>query len=96
MSVKLIAMMHCNMDAEETFEQELKKLVDTSLQEDGCLKYEVYQYNNERCRYLIIEEWRDEDSLSRHQEAVPYKHFVRISPVLLARPAKIKTLERLV
>jgi quinol monooxygenase YgiN len=96
MSVKLIAIMHCNADAEETFEQELKKLVETSLQEEGCLNYELYQYNDERCRYVIIEEWADEESLKNHQDAVHYRHFVRISPVLLSKPAKVKTLTRLV
>ncbi|QJD95191.1 antibiotic biosynthesis monooxygenase [Mucilaginibacter robiniae] len=96
MSIKLVGILHCNLDAEETFEQELKKLVETSLLEEGCLKYELYQYNNERCRYLIIEEWKDEESWQKHQEAVHYRYFVRISPVLLSKPAKIKKLTRLV
>ncbi|WP_345950835.1 MULTISPECIES: putative quinol monooxygenase [unclassified Mucilaginibacter] len=96
MSVKLIAILHCHADAEEAFEQELKKLVETSLSEEGCMSYELYQYNDERCRYVIIEEWEDEESLKKHQEAVHYKHFVRVSPVLLTKPAKIKTLTRLV
>ncbi|WP_342647536.1 putative quinol monooxygenase [Mucilaginibacter sp. CSA2-8R] len=95
MSVKLIAVLHCNLDAEETFEQELKKLVEASINDPGCLSYELYQYNEERCRYVIIEEWQNEQSLKQHQEAVHYKHFIRVSPVLLAKPAKIKALTRL-
>src|SRR3954462_2758778 len=68
MNVKLIAIMHCNIDAEETFEQELKRLVETSVNDEGCLKYELYQYENEPCRYVILEEWQDEQALKKHQE----------------------------
>ncbi len=95
MSVKLIAVLHCNLDAEETFEQELKRLVEASINDPRCLSYELYQYNGERCHYVIIEEWQDEQALKHHQDAVHYKHFTRVSPVLLAEPAKIKVLTRL-
>jgi quinol monooxygenase YgiN len=95
MTVKIIASLHCTLDAEETFEQELKKLVEASVAEEGCLKYELYQYNGERCRYIIVEEWQDEDALEKHQDAVHFKNFLRVSPVLLAKPAKIKKLTRL-
>jgi quinol monooxygenase YgiN len=95
MSVKLIAILHCQTDAEETFEQELKRLVEASVAEEGCLKYELYQYENERCRYLIQEEWRDDTALKKHQESSHYKNFGRVAPVLLVKPAKIKILTRL-
>jgi quinol monooxygenase YgiN len=96
MSVKLIVSLHCNLDAEDTFEQELKKLVEASAAEDGCLKYELYQSDGERCRYVIIEEWQNDNALEKHHEAVHYKHFIRVLPVLLAKPAKVKRLTRLV
>lgn len=96
MNVKLIAIMHCNIDAEETFEQELKRLVETSVSDEGCLKYELYQYENEPCRYVILEEWQDEHALKKHQETSHYKHFLRVAPVLLTKPVKIKKLNRLV
>jgi quinol monooxygenase YgiN len=95
MTVKLIAILHCQTDAEETFEQELKRLVEASVAEDGCLKYELYQYENERCRYVIQEEWQDETALKKHQESPHFKNFARVAPVLLVKPAKIKTLTRL-
>jgi len=95
MSVKLIALLHSNTDAEDTFELELKKLVEASNREEGCLQYELYQYQDERCHYIIIEEWKDEASLKHHQETPHYKNFGRVAPVLLSKPAEIKTLSRL-
>jgi quinol monooxygenase YgiN len=95
MSIKLIALLHSNTDAEDTFELELKRLVEASVKEEGCLQYELYQYENERCCYVIIEEWRDEAALKYHQETPHYKNFGRVAPVLLSKPAEVKTLTRL-
>lgn len=96
MGTKVVALLHCNADAEEAFEMELKKLVETSLLDEGCIKYELYQYQHETCHYIIIEEWQSEQALAKHREAPHYKHFGRVAPVLLAAQPQIKVLERLV
>lgn len=83
MGIKLVALLRCKADAESTLEQELKKLVENSVQENGCLKYELYQYSGKRCHYAIIEEWQNEEALNRHKDSPHYKHFLRISPVLV-------------
>ncbi|WP_369124770.1 putative quinol monooxygenase, partial [Mucilaginibacter sp. 10I4] len=44
MSISLLASIHCKKDAEGAFDTELKKLVEASLKEEGCLAYELYQY----------------------------------------------------
>lgn len=95
MSVKILAFLHCHTDAEDTFELELQKLVEASVGEEGCLQYELYQYENQRCQYTIIEEWKDEAALKQHQEMPHYKNFGRVAPVLLSKPAEIKVLTRL-
>ncbi|MFD0765687.1 putative quinol monooxygenase [Mucilaginibacter lutimaris] len=96
MSISLLAYMHCKKDAEAAFDTELKKLVEASLKEEGCLAYELYQYKDEPTKYVIEEEWVDEDALSRHMEAPHYKYFVHISPVLLETAADVKILTRLI
>ncbi|MVN92854.1 putative quinol monooxygenase [Mucilaginibacter aquatilis] len=96
MSTKVIAMLHCTADAEEPFEMELKRLVEASLLDEGCIKYELFQYEHEDCHYVIIEEWQDDNALKKHQDSPHYKHFLRISPVLLKNPAEVKILKRLV
>lgn len=95
MSVKVIALLHCHADAEETFEQELKRLVEASVNEEGCIQYELYQYKQQSCHYMMIEEWRDDAAFQHHQDTPHYKHFVRVSPVLLQQPVEIKVLTRL-
>ncbi|OKS84800.1 hypothetical protein RG47T_0233 [Mucilaginibacter polytrichastri] len=94
--MKVINVWQCTPDAEETFEQELKKLVDISVTEDGCICYEIYQPKNQPNEYVMIEEWQNEAALDHHQNSSHYKHFIRISPVLQDKPAQIKQLVRLV
>jgi len=95
MSISLLASMHCKKDAEGAFDTELKKLVEASLQEEGCLACELYQYKDEPTLYVMEEEWQDEDVLSKHMETPHYKYFVHISPALLEQPADVKILTRL-
>lgn len=96
MSISLLHAMHCKKDAEAAFDTELKKLVTASVKEAGCLAYELYQYKDEPTRYVIEEEWSDENTLSRHMETPHYKYFVHISPALLVNPAEVKILTRLI
>ncbi|RWY47977.1 putative quinol monooxygenase [Mucilaginibacter gilvus] len=96
MSISLLACLHCKKDAEVAFDTELKKLMNASVKEEGCLAYELYQYKDEPTRYVIEEEWKDEDALSRHMETPHYKYFVHISPALLKKPAEVKILTRLI
>ena len=94
MTVCLLASLHCKK-AEGAFDTELKKLVDASVQEDGCIAYELFQYKDEPTLYVIKDEWKDEDALSRHMETPHYKYFVHILPALLEKPADVKILTRL-
>lgn len=95
-SVKVMNIWQCIPDAEDTFEQELKRLFDTSIAEGGCIAYEIYQPKDSHSEYVVIEEWADEDALCSHQNSAHYKHFIRIAPVLQARPPKNKQLTRLI
>lgn len=95
MGIKLLALMQCKGDAEGTFEQELKKLVEASVHDSGCLKYELYQYQDKRCHYVLIEEWSNEEALTKHKDTPHYKHFIRISPVLMEKPVEQIKISRL-
>jgi len=95
MSIHILASLRCNKDAEVAFETELKKLVNASAKEEGCIRYELYQYNQESLRYVLQEEWHDDVSLAQHMETPHYKYFIHIAPVLLAQPPDIEMLTRL-
>ncbi len=90
-----MALLHCKSDAENTLEQELKKLVEASVNEPGCLSYKLYQYEGQRCRYVLMEEWQSEEALTQHKDTPYYKHFLRIAPVLIEKPVELVQLTRL-
>jgi quinol monooxygenase YgiN len=96
MNISVIVILTCQADTDETLQIELKKLIKASLSEEGCLSYEIYECNEQKGQYIIIELWKNEEALNKHQESPHYKYFVHIAPALLTCPVEIKTLTRLV
>ena len=63
--------------AKEGDEQKMKELLSAmvvpSKAEDGCLFYEIVQYENNRRKFMAIETWRDEAALDGHKISAHYK-----------------------
>jgi len=96
MNISVIAILTSRRDADAAFQIELKKLLNATLAEDGCLSYEIYEYNDEKCKYIVIDQWESEEALTKHQATPHYKYFMHIAPALLANPIEIKALNRLI
>ncbi|MFT5835331.1 MAG: quinol monooxygenase YgiN [Sulfurimonas sp.] len=62
--------------AKEGDEAKMKELltamVDLSKAEDGCLLYDIYQYENNRRKFMAVETWRDEIALDGHKASEHY------------------------
>ncbi|MFZ7121577.1 MAG: putative quinol monooxygenase [Eubacteriaceae bacterium] len=56
-----------------------KELVETTRREIGCIKYEMYQDENDPTILTIIEEWESKHDLENHMES---EHFTRIVPMI--------------
>lgn len=56
---------------------EMKKLlsamVKPSKAEDGCMLYEIFQYENQPEKFMAVETWRDEKALNGHKHSEHYK-----------------------
>ena len=59
--------------AEEKMKELLSAMVKPSKAEDGCLFYEIVQYENNRRKFMAIETWRDEKALDGHKASAHYK-----------------------
>jgi len=63
--------------AEEGSEAKMKELltamVEPSKAEKGCLFYEIFQYKNDRRRFMAVETWEDESALEGHKTSAHYK-----------------------
>jgi quinol monooxygenase YgiN len=53
----------------------LEAMVIPSRQEEGCLKYNIYQIESDPKRFIVIEAWEDEDALEGHKNSKHYKHY---------------------
>jgi quinol monooxygenase YgiN len=43
-----------------------------SSQEPGCLRFEVYQSNNDETRFLLHERWESQEALDEHRKREAY------------------------
>lgn len=57
---------------EEKMKELLTAMVEPSLKEDGCLFYYIFQYENNRRKFMAVESWRDEVALDGHKASAHY------------------------
>jgi quinol monooxygenase YgiN len=50
----------------------LTAMVSPSKAEDGCIFYEIFQYENNPRKFMAYESWRDEAALDRHKASEHY------------------------
>jgi len=58
--------------SEEKMKELLSAMVIPSKAEKGCLFYEIFQYENERNRFMAVETWENEDALNGHKSSKHY------------------------
>ncbi len=56
-----------------------KQLVEATLAEDGCIRYELYQDEKDTTHFVMIEDWASKESLENHFQS---PHFTSIVPKL--------------
>lgn len=60
-------------NSENKMKELLSAMVIPSKAEDGCLFYEIVQYENNRKKFMAVETWRDEAALDGHKASEHYK-----------------------
>lgn len=62
--------------AKEGSEKKIKELLSAmvvpSKAEDGCLFYDIFQYENNPRKFMAVESWRDEKALDGHKNSAHY------------------------
>lgn len=66
MTISVIANFKAKSDQKERLEALLQSVIEPTLQEEGCLKYELYISENDSSRYFFLEEWRSREDLDIH------------------------------
>jgi len=62
--------------AKEGSEAKMKELLSAmvvpSKSEDGCIFYEIFQYADNKRKFMAYESWRDESALDGHKTSAHY------------------------
>jgi len=53
----------------------LKTMVEASKNEKGCLYYEIFQVKAEPAKFVVLESWKDDESLDGHKTTAHYIHY---------------------
>lgn len=57
---------------EDRMKELLSAMVIPSKAEEGCIFYEIFQYENNRRKFMAVETWRDEKALDGHKASAHY------------------------
>lgn len=77
--IKVVAKSNVKQDKIEEFSRLAKESAEITVNEEGCIKYEMYQDENDETILTMIEEWESRDSLNKHMNS---EHFKRIVPMM--------------
>ncbi len=62
--------------AKEGYEEKMKELLSAMVQpskaEKGCVFYEIFQYENNRRKFMAVETWENEAALDGHKASAHY------------------------
>ena len=60
-------------DGIDKMKELLTAMVKPSKAEEGCLFYEIVQYENNRRKFMAVETWQNEAALDGHKASAHYK-----------------------
>jgi len=58
--------------SQEKMKELLEAMVAPSKAEKGCLFYEIFQYENDKKRFMAVESWENEAALDGHKASAHY------------------------
>jgi len=75
--IKVVAKSFAKPDKLDKILKLSAEMVEKTVKEEGCIKYELFQDIKAPEVLVIVEEWESEEALSRHMAS---EHFTRIVP----------------
>ena len=77
--VKVVAKSYAKSDKLDRVLELTKEMVEKTLKENGCIKYELIQDIKAPNTLFTVEEWESEEALNDHMAS---EHFKRLVPLL--------------
>ena len=90
MTLRVVAHVSAKPDKIDETRQALTALIDPTRAENGCIKYELLQNNEDPTDFAFVEEWSDDSTLDTHLQTDHINHVVSKAEELFAGPADIR------
>ena len=65
----IVAHITANSGQLDLVKSELKKLIEPTLKEEGCLQYDLHQDHEDSLRFLFFERWQNRDLWQAHMNS---------------------------
>ena len=69
MPLTIVANIHARAGQEQLVHDELRKLVEPTRQEPGCIQYDLHQDNENPAHFLFYETWQSRELWQAHMNA---------------------------
>ena len=89
----VIAKVRAKPGCESEVEAELRKLVEATRKEDGCLNYDLHRSQTEPAVFMFYENWTNRAALDAHAASPHMKAWGAKQPSLLAHGVEISLYE---
>ncbi|AKJ42205.1 putative quinol monooxygenase [Pragia fontium] len=77
--ITIVATLTIKSDFQAPLMEQLKKLVDSSRAEEGCLQYDLHQDKENPLVYVFIERWASQPILDAHNQSEHFTSFAQFT-----------------
>ncbi|MBA4418147.1 MAG: antibiotic biosynthesis monooxygenase [Syntrophus sp. (in: bacteria)] len=81
--VTVVARIKAKPEASAKVREELLKLIEPTLKDDGCIYYNLHQDNEDPSVFIFLEEWENKALLDKHLETAHLKNFQKSTEGLI-------------
>jgi quinol monooxygenase YgiN len=93
--LKVIAKSYAKADMLDRILELSKEMVEKTVKEEGCIKYELFQDVKDPNVLVIVEEWEDQAALDRHMASEHFKRLVPQMNELREKPSEVNICKKL-
>ena len=88
--LKVVAKVVAKQEKMSETETLMKSLIPITLEEDGCISYEVFQETAQSNSYFFLETWESKEDLDKHLSNDHMIDFVTSGEELFSEPLEVK------
>lgn len=93
--VKVVAKSHAKADNLDRILELSKEMVEETVKEEGCIKYELFQDVKDPNVLIIIEEWENEEALNKHMASEHFKRLIPQMNEMREKPSEVNLLKKI-